>query len=40
MLNGVYTANGVVYGDLHTADRHVPETALYHVPVTCYDWGE
>ncbi len=30
-LNGVYTANGAVYTDLHTADRQVHEAAMYHL---------
>lgn len=33
--NGLFTANRVVYGVLHTADRNVPETAMYHLLVTC-----
>ncbi len=33
MLNGIYTANDAVYGDLYVADGHVPETAM------CNDWG-
>ncbi len=23
--------NGAIYGDLHTTDRHIPETAMCHV---------
>ncbi len=38
MFNGVYTANGAVYGDLHAADTHVIEVScmvghsiMYHM---------
>ncbi len=39
-LNGIYTANGAIYGDLHVADWHVCERAIYHVPATCNNLGE
>ncbi len=26
-------------GDLHAADGHAPETAMYHMPATCTDGG-
>ncbi len=41
-LNGVYTSNSTVYGDLHAADMHVPETianSYYHMLAMCNDWA-
>ncbi len=40
VLTDVYTANGEVYGDLHSADGNVLETVMYYVPAMCNDWGE
>ncbi len=42
VLNFVFTANGVVYRNLHAANWHVPEAAMYHLPATSNDlrkWG-
>ncbi len=29
----------LVYGDLHVVGGYVTETAMYHVPAICNDWG-
>lgn len=37
-LNDIYTANSAVYGDLHAADGHVSEAAIYRMPAICNNW--
>ncbi len=32
-FNGVYIANGAVYGQFHTTDWHVPETSVFIIPI-------